>query len=458
MRDTQNYTFEVSISTEGFDHKPNKNTEIPSLRYYKTTTDIGGFVESILSGHCYTTVYPFDSFCMKQKTDSNFSHSSFISLDFDKRNVDMTTFVDNLEFKPTIAYTTSQNGLEGCGYRYRLIYCFEDRIESNEEYEKCVCSVLEANHIAIADVDDKSFKASQFFIGNGTDNAEVSTNNIIYSIKDFNQYSLLYKEFLDTKKNKSSKNTYNSKKDNKNHIQQPPYNMNLIVHFENKQFEEDFWNLRMEEIIGKYIGAYPPQDNTPLPTVDDDTPYILFPKDYTEIRRYWTKRNEGRAIKIKDGQGRRKKLFFNGVIRRLINPNITFDHLLFNLLFELFYYISNYKAENIIGKKEIFNIAKDVMKADLSKYEGLRGTKRKYIANPNYCVKHNLSKQKVSAIAAKELCMGNNKRNKIGKLYDYSLTDKQNSEMMKEYGLDVSEKSIQRWRKDKGIAKYKKRK
>ena len=123
------------------------------------------------------------------------------------------------------------------------------------------------------------------------------------------------------------------------------------------------------------------------------------------------------------------------------------------MLYELVYYISNFDAENIIGKKEIYNIARSVMKKDIAQYEGLKGTKRVFIINPNYCIKHGISKKKARAIAS--YALGNGDR--IGELYDCSLTDKKNVEVMKQYGLDISLSSLKRWRVKNGITKYKKR-
>lgn len=50
---------------------------------------------------------------------------------------------------------------------------------------------------------------------------------------------------------------------------------------------------------------------------------------------------------------------------------------------------------------------------------------------------------------------GINKKQYIGEFYDLSLTDKENIEMMKEYGLKLSTKTLQRWRKENNITKYK---
>lgn len=481
MRKTQDYTFEVSLSKQKFDHKPT-DREVKGLRFKKTETDVTNLLESILYGYCYAAVFSDDSFGMDDKDKLHFRYSYLVSIDVDHSNESMSDMVDRLEYKPTFAYASCNDGMDGES-RFRLGYCFDDKIESINEYEGMVLSIFNANGLDINEVvgerrketkegirierihkyDRGSKEAWRYYNGNGTETFDFIVTDIIYSKEDFCIYSYINSSInsnniLLNKQSKLDNNTRNSnsKMDNDNHNIESDYNMNSTVHFVNKEFEEDYWNMKIGDILSKYIDTYPNIEHTPLPSVDDDTPYILFPKDYIEINRRWNKYNGGWSVKLKDGQGRRNKLFVNGVLRRRINPNITFDNLIYNLLFELYYYVSNYDAKNIIGKKEIFEIAKNVMDADLSLINA-KGTDRNYMVNPNYCIKHNLSKQKVNAQVAKELGMGNNKKAKIDELYDYSLTDKENAEMMKEKGFEVSEKTIYRWRKENGITKYMKK-
>lgn len=443
MKEAQDYSFEVSLSIMTYDHKPNKDTEIPSMRFYKTTTDIGGFVNALADGHCYTTVFPFETFGFKgQKNDKNFLYSNFLSIDFDERDIDMTTFNDAVDYKPTIAYTTCSNGQEGKGFRYRFIYCFEDRFESVKEYRSYVQAVLDANNIPTKDVDPMTFVPSMMFVGNGCGNIEVSVNNILYSKKDF---LLQYNNIL--KYNITSNNIILNNNIN------PLNNIILNDTFSDKQFEEDFRKMEIKDIVTKYESIYPNIEHTPLPKTDADIPYILFPSDYIEITRDCRKNEDDIAKKLKDGHGRRKRLFDNGILRRKINPNITFENLVYNLLYELHYYISNKDAENVIGKNEVFNIAIDVMKADLSKYNYKGVNDKEWIVNDEYCKKYNLSPNQVKNIARKAI-----NHLKIHELYDKELTDKKNVEMMKEKGFDVSIRTLKRWKDENGLTKHRNKK
>ena len=467
MKTTTDYKFEVSISTERFDHKPNKKTEIPYLHFTKKTVDVDDFLEYMLEGYCYTGVYSYESFGMTQRNNSNFRYSYLVTIDVDHSTETMNELVDRIEFKPTFAYTSCRDGLNGES-RFRLIYCFDEKIDSTEDYKALVYSILIANGVDIENevgyklkkYDKKSDEAIQLYIGNGTQTFNFTVTDTIYCKEDFNIY---YKDYISY--NTSNKNT---NKDNKSIIENyinnntPTNNIHLNDTFENEEFENDYWNMKDDgELLYKYMNVYPNLEHTPLPEVNDDTPYIIYPKDYIEINRTVEvnekklRITEGSKLKIKDGQGRARTLFWNGVIRRLINPLITFDNLLYNLLFEFYHYMTNYKAENIIGRREIYNTAKAVMKADMTKYEHLRNRPHKgFTTNPNYCAKHNISRNKFKGTAGKMI-----RHQQIGELYDCSKTVKENVKIMKEYGLErISEPTLKRWMKENGITKYKKNK
>lgn len=457
MKTTTDYKFEVSISDKGYDHKP-IDDEIRHLRFSKKTVDIDEFLNYMLEGHCFTGVYSYDSLGMKRKTNENFRYSYLVTIDVDHSKETMNEMIDRLEFKPTCAYTSCRNGLEGES-RFRLVYVFDERIEGKEEYWNYVYAVLAANGLELDGkvIDNKSREAIQYFNGNGTDTFEFAVTDIIYSKKDFNIY---YKDYYILYNNINYKD---NKSINENYINNytPHNNIHLNDTFENEEFENDYWNMEDDgDILYKYINVYPNLEHTPLPEVDDDTPFIIYPTGYIEINRVvkvgekFIRLSEGSKLKIRDGQGRGRTLFFNGILRRLINPDITFDNLLYNLLFEFYHYMSNYKAENIIGRREIYNTARAVMKADMTKYEYLRNRPHKgFTTNPDYCAKHNISRNEFKGTAGKLI-----RHQQIGELYDCSKTIKENVEVMKAYGLErISEPTLKRWMKDNGITKYKKK-
>lgn len=115
--------------------------------------------------------------------------------------------------------------------------------------------------------------------------------------------------------------------------------------------------------------------------------------------------------------------------------------------------ISNKDADNVIGKNEVFNIAIDVMKADLSKYNYKGVNDKEWIVNDEYCKKYDLSPNQVKNIARKAI-----NHLKIHELYDKALTDKENVEMMKGKGFEVSLSTFKRWKGENGITKHREKK
>lgn len=282
-------------------------------------------------------------------------------------------------------------------------------------------------------------------LGNGSKSIVINRTNIIYEIKDL----------LNT-------NINNNKKCNSNSIKKKERNIiQLEMHFSDTEFINDFWDMKYVELLEKYKDVYYIFESTPLDFSNDDVPYVLLPQNYIEIKRYWLNEkvynedgdiigNTSKIRKIKDGNQRKKKLFLNGILRRMMIQDLSFEHLLTNLVYELYYFIENSKDK--IEKKDLFNIAKNVIELDLTKYNNLtKEDKREFIVNPYYCTKYNVSKKVARNIAKKEL-----NYQRIGELYDCTLTDKQNLEVFKEYGVEISLRTLKNFRKDNNIIKNKK--
>lgn len=346
--------------------------------------------------------------------------------------------VSGLRYTPTIAYTTYNHRQNGKGNRYRLLYLFRIAIFNIDVY-KSIYQIL---------IDNLGFKLNDNCGGNVTqaifgtnENCQIILTENIYSISDFD---------IDIPTGNGHSNYI--RKEERNII-------GLESLIQNQEYINDFWNMAYSDLLLKYSDTYPIFVHTPLEDVDDNTPFIMLPSDYIEIKRYWctetvydengNKRyNVSRARKIRDGERRRKKLFLNGILRRIMVNDLSFEHLLNNMIYELYHYIDNSKDR--ITKKDLFDISVNIYKSDIDNYNGLiKRDKRKFIVNNKYCVKHNLNRKQVRNISRKVITY-----NKIGELYDFNLTDKQNVEVFKEYGLNISAKTLQRFRNEMGITKY----
>ena len=346
--------------------------------------------------------------------------------------------VSGLRYTPTIAYTTYNHRQNGKGNRYRLLYLFRIAIFNIDVY-KSIYQIL---------IDNLGFKLNDNCGGNVTqaifgtnENCQIILTENIYSISDF-----------DTS-DKVQNGHYNSIKKEEGNI------IRLESPIQDNDYINDFWNMSYGDLLLKYSDTYPIFEHTPLEDVDDDTSFIMLPSNYIEIKRYWfmetvydengdKRYSASRVKKIKDGEHRRKKLFINGILRRKMVQDLSFEHLLNCMTYELYHYIDNSKDR--ISKKGLYDITLNIFYSDIDNYNGFnRGNKRKFIVNDRYCTKYNLNRKQVRNISRKVITY-----NQIGELYDFNLTDKQNVEAFKEYGLTISTKTLQRFRKEMGITKY----
>ena len=198
---------------------------------------------------------------------------------------------------------------------------------------------------------------------------------------------------------------------------------------------KDYTTMSYADLLDKYRGQYRNVERTPI-ELDEDTPIITYTDNYYEIRRPWKTVN-GEVRKIRDGEGRRRHLYLNGIIRRKICPDITCDDMLLCMVYEWHnYYIND---GNKIGKKELLNIVENIMNAEITDSDLGRPRNKSFI-NPLYCQKHNMTKKQVLGVTR-------NKQQYIGELYDPSLTDKENIALMAEYGFEISRPTLARWKR-----------
>lgn len=424
---------DVSISELNYDKKP-QGDDIRMMTFKKETLSVDELATLISEGYSFCSIFNKEEFGISDKRDSNYQYTQVISVDIDHSPLTFDEALKKVKTIPTIAYETYSNSFDNNSFRF--LYIFNDRIESKEitkGYIREINNII-GNELGIS-IDANAMKVSQYF--NGNNNQKVITNNITYSKDDFTITNNLSK--VQTKTNREQENI-----------------IHLDCTFDNdSNFIKDFWTISYIELLNKYANVFKDIQHSELPTVDDDTPIINIPNDFREIRRYWyiVEYDDGTKMdclrKISDGNGRRKMLFLNGMIRRLIWNDISMENLIYNLVFEFIHYMIN--DGNKITKHEIFGIAQRIMKADLNDYDNLGKTTRKYMVNPMYCIKYNLSKRAVLNKLRSKIDY-----DEVASLYDCSISDKENIEVMKEFGVEISIRSLKNWRKKNNITKYKK--
>ena len=429
-----------SVSISGHTHKPNGD-EIKKISYIRKDLTIDELVDCIQHGYVLSANFTEDYTTTITQSDrkyDNFICTPMVMFDMDGCiECSLEELIGSLKYIPTVAYTTFSHQKENKGNRYRLLYLFEDPINDINVYHSIYQEIK--NSFGFEIDDNCGRNPCQAVFGSSSD-CEIIVTNQPYSVKDFSIVEKCHSNSI--------------RKEEKNIIE-------IESHFQDKEYKDDYIHLSFKEIIEKYKDKYPFFEHTPLYADNEDIPYIPLPENFITIKRYWISEKRldekdelvwqyVKPKKIKDGEGRRRKLFINGILRRKMLPDISFEHLLNCLVFELYHFVEN-NNKDPIKKKDLVQIAINAIKADISTYNFEHTDRRKFIVNDAYCAKYNISRRE-----ARNLSKKIRHYEQIGEMYDASLTDVENIEVFKQNGLNVSLRTLKRFRKDNGISKYNK--
>lgn len=418
------YTFNVSVSTTCYESKEEFVKASPKLIYRKQTVTISSLCGLIKEGHSFCYCFddndePFDN---TTKTQDNFRYTSYIAYDIDDNALPMEDYLTTLTYQPTIAYTTTSDGIKG--NRYRLIYCFDCKVKGNEQYE----SVFETMQVecGIGELKDTCTRRThQPIFGNALPTCRMVCTDYIYSLPTAADNTA-------SRKQKVPKQTKERGREN------------IIVCSET--FLKDFEELPLWKFVSTYCSKYKYIDETELTYSNG---YAPIDENYLRIYRRWDVRMRRTHI-WKDGEGRRKRLFTAALIIRKIKPNITCEHLIYCLAYEVTQYYDN--SDGVLNQDFILRVAESALSKPIDEITIKGRDRRKFKVDMEYWESFGVSPK---AAVAKARGAWNDDR--IGELYDLQLTDKENVEAMAEYGVKTSVSSLKRWRKKHGIAKYNKR-
>ena len=103
------YTFDVSVSTFPIDDKNTCN--FSKIKYKRQTLTFTDFINRIEDG--YSFCYCFNDngriFGQSEKRIDNFHHTNFIVFDVDHCGANIHEYLNRLPYKPTLAYTTTND-------------------------------------------------------------------------------------------------------------------------------------------------------------------------------------------------------------------------------------------------------------------------------------------------------------------------------------------------------------
>lgn len=455
--------FDISVSLKKFEQKPS-NHEWKFIKYIKQSVDVDMLCDLIKQGFCFCHIFKSNDivFSVKDKTIANFLSTQTVWIDLDDTFVTINEFYDFVSIKPSILYSTPSN-IIGVNNRFRAVYVFDELIESNKLYNEIVDNIIKSitNDINGFILKDKTCRnASQQFAGNAKDDIIIYSNYNVYSFSDFD----IDVTSINIKDDFVQKRSYIREGENNMymHLQNAHDNKNVYVKFNDRQFINDYFNVKDYNdacnLIDKYKEKYPYYDSTPIPIVDEDIPLIQLPNNYVEIKRDWLRVKEYtrngddihncHVLKLKagaKGKGRGNILYKNAKIRMIMTENITFEHLLFQLFCERQYYIDNSDRE--ISNLRLFKIALSAYTT--SNTINLYKNKRKYIVNPLYKSKYHPTKNEMMRLIANAKKMINDSL--IIDNYDIHLSVRENMNRFNELCIPVSIRKLYLFCKEQNI-------
>ena len=121
----ESFRFDISISKISYNHKPTDSDYSEMRLKFMESLTVDDLLYFIKKGHIICHV-----FNENRRLKKNFLYTYTIFVDVDNSDICMSEFINDCSMEPTLAYTTSSNGMNGKGYRYRLIYVFNQQIKT----------------------------------------------------------------------------------------------------------------------------------------------------------------------------------------------------------------------------------------------------------------------------------------------------------------------------------------
>lgn len=426
------YTFDVSVSTFPIEDKNNCN--FSKIKYKRQTLTFTDFINKIEDG--YSFCYCFNDngrvFGQRDKTIDNFHHTNFIVFDIDHCGANIHEYLNRLPYKPTLAYTTTNDSK--LDHRFRLIYFLDFTIMKSVSFYKMVYYKL-ASHLEIYSgfiMSDNCMKSpSQQFLGNSKKEITTVYNNILYELEDINKLS--FNERYD-KEMKGVKDIANDSK-----IEDIELNIS-------DEMKDDLNNMKDSEFLSKWKDRYFYQMETPV-TYDEDGIARLWDKDFYQIKNKFSK-VDGHTLQFKHGE-KRRVILFNMISTMLkINPKISDENLLFNTIVERYYFFDN--VDGKLNNAWLLNAIKNARINDMNGRNPSVPEKRTFKIQKSHFIdliqKWNEEGKNGMMVLTNKIRRKINIE-RVGELYDWNLSVKDNLKWLASQGLSISQAKLYRLKK-----------
>jgi len=346
----ESFRFDISISDRCYDHKPTARDYQSMSFIVAKSISVDDLLELLKKGHSICHI-----FSDNKRKKGCFLYTFSVFFDIDDSNVCMTDFIERCAIKPTMAYTTASNGEVGKGFRFRLIYVFNDKITTEALYKSIYSYVLEQNNMK--DTKDKCGSVcNQLMNGNSKSNIETYCSHIIYKL-DSELFSKCSLELTTLPSPHYYSKEHFEKKDS------IPNEESNCQETEKGKVADIIASLMSDAraFLAFYDGKIEIIQETNIEYNDEG--YGFFPDDYYRLfHRYSWK--EKKIRKFKDHEKRRNRLYVDACLMRRIKPEASFLDLLYNLVFRRQLYYDN--SDGVLTNNILVEIVLKVLNLDSS--------------------------------------------------------------------------------------------
>jgi hypothetical protein len=153
-------------------------------------------------------------------------------------------------------------------------------------------------------------------------------------------------------------------------------------------------------------------------------------------------------IKPHNGQRRKSKLRLSCLIWRYIKPDITFEHLLYNLMYEVEHFYTDDDGE-LHNRFVLMDIARSALRVGVDELSSIKTKQPKYKLKPYYCRANDLNPKSYSNIVRGLL-----NRLRMAKDYDLGKSIEENLSSFNNSGRKVGKSSLYNFCKEFGVDRH----
>ena len=388
-----------------------------------------GFPDKGISDQGYMRAYRLKdgSFSLSAKTKRFFHSANVICADVEGTSyTNAQDYISKLSLTPTFWHTTFSNQQSGKGCRFRMVYVLDEEIKGEKDFYNYVniFNTRIEKEVGEYSLDHCNLYPNQYYNGTCISNPNLvvdsGISNYIYSLSDISEGI----NESNVERERQQHTIVECEKTDKFEISR-----HLIRDMEQNSYD-DFMKYNRH----KYRYIYRKETKEWI-----DGLYQYVDDDYFSLFFY--------ADKVADGEKRRKKLFMNMCLRRVIDPEIDADTLLFCAYEDRERYFDN--SDGVISIDCLARNVKNAMNLTIEEIEERYSETLEYYKGRN--VSGIIFKKGCYNIATRNMVLKDERYNEIDRWYNDKLSVKENLKIAKGNNVKVSMDTLYRYCEERNI-------